>query len=77
MGGGVRFAVDPQLSSDGFAPDVNERFRSSVGPVVEVEYLFNPRLGLKLRAVSERYESKVGLPTVDGDHFGLMLNFYF
>ena len=77
VGGGVRFGVDPTLSSDGFAPDVDEHFRSSVGPVLEIEYLFNPRLGLKLRGVSERYESKEGLPTVNGDHVGLMLNFYF
>jgi hypothetical protein len=77
VGGGVRFAVDPTLSSDGFGADVDEHFRSSVGPVVEVEYLFNPRLGLKLRGVSERYKSKQGLPTVDGNHVGLLLNFYF
>ncbi len=77
IGGGMRWAVDPTLSSDGFAPDVDEHFRSSFGPVIEIEYLFNPRLGLKLRGVSERYKSKAGLPTVDGDHVGLMLNFYF
>lgn len=77
VGGGVRFTVDPTLSSDGFAPDVDENFRSSIGPVIEVEYLFNPRLGLKLRGVSERYKSKAGLSTVSGNHVGLMLNFYF
>ena len=77
IGGGVRFAVDPTLSSDGFAPDVDEHFRSAVGPVIELEYLFNRSIGLKLRGVSERYKSKEGLPTVNGDHIGLMVNFYF
>ena len=77
IGGGIRYAIDPTLSSDGFAPDVDEHFRSSVSPVVEIEYLFTPNLGLKLRAVNERYKSKIGLPTVDGDHVGLMLNYYF
>lgn len=77
IGGGVRYAIDPTLSSDGFAPDVDEHFRSSLSPVVELEYLFTPNLGLKLRAVNERYKSKVGLPTVDGDHVGLILNYYF
>jgi hypothetical protein len=77
LGGGIRYAIDPTLSSDGFAPDVDEHFRSSVAPVIEVEYLFTPRLGLKLRAVNERYKSKAGLPAVDGDHVGLVLNFYF
>ena len=77
IGGGIRYAIDPTLSSDGFAPDVDEHFSSSIAPVVEIEYLFNPHLGLKFRLVSERYKSKVGLPTVDGDHVGLMLNYYF
>jgi hypothetical protein len=77
IGGGVRFALDPTLSSDGYLSDRDEHFRTAVGPVLEVEYLFNPRLGLKLRGVSERYKSKVGLPTVDGDHVGVMVNFYF
>lgn len=77
IGGGIRYAIDPTLSSDGYAPDVDEHFRSSVSPVVEVEYLFTPHLGLKFRAVNERYKSKVGLPTVDGDHVGLIFNYYF
>jgi hypothetical protein len=77
VGGGIRYAIDPTLSSDGFAPDVDEHFRSSVSPVVEIEYLFTPNLGLKLRAVNERYKSKAGLPNVDGDHVGLILNYYF
>lgn len=77
IGGGVRWAVNPHLSSDGFAPTVDEDFSSSLGPVIEAEYLFNPRLGLKLRGVAERYKSKAGLPTVDGNHVGVMLNFYF
>ena len=77
IGGGLRVAVNPKLSSDGFAPDVEEHFRTAVGPVLEVEYLFTRQFGLKLRGVSERYKSKAGLPTVDGDHVGLIFNFYF
>lgn len=77
IGGGVRVALDPKLSSDGYAPDLEESFRTAVGPVLEIEYLFTPQLGLKLRGVSERYKSKAGLPTVNGDHVGLIFNFYF
>lgn len=77
IGGGVRFAVDPSLSSDGFSPVADEEFDSSVGPVIEVEYLFNPSIGVKLRGVAERYKSKSGLPTVSGNHIGLMFNYYF
>jgi hypothetical protein len=77
IGGGIRYAIDPTLSSDGYASGVNEHFNASVSPVVELEYLFTPHVGLKLRAVSERYKSKMGLPTVDGDHLGLIFNYYF
>ncbi len=77
IGGGIRYAIDPTLSSDGFASSVDEHFSSSVSPVVEIEYLFTPHMGLKLRAVNERYKSKIGLPTVDGDHLGLIFNYYF
>jgi len=76
-GGGLRVALNPRLSSDGYAPVTEEDFRTAVGGVVEVEYLFNPWLGLKLRGVFERYESKLNLPTVSGNHVGLVLNFYF
>ncbi|MEO8225008.1 MAG: outer membrane beta-barrel protein [Gammaproteobacteria bacterium] len=77
IGGGVRFALHPRLQSDGYAPDVDEDFKAAIGPVIEVEYLFNPSFGLKLRGVSERYRSKAGLPTVNGDHLGLFASFYF
>lgn len=77
IGGGIRYAIDPTLSSDGFVSDVHEHFTPSIAPVIEIEYLFTPHMGLKLRAVNERYKSKIGLPTVDGDHVGLIFNYYF
>ena len=51
----------------------NERFD---WPVV-AEYLFNPSLGLKVRGVFEQYRSKAGLPSVNGNQIGVVLNFYF
>ena len=77
IGGGARYAISPRLSSDRFGPDLDEDFRATIGAVIEVEYLFNHQLGLKLRGVTERYKSEIGLPTVSGDHIGLVLNFYF
>ncbi len=77
LGGGLRVALSPRLSSDGAAPYTDEDFETALGPVIEIEHRFNHWFGLKLRAVSERYKSKAGLPTVNGDHVGLFANFYF
>ncbi|NLD53849.1 MAG: hypothetical protein GX652_04215 [Burkholderiaceae bacterium] len=77
LGGGIRWAIDPKLTSKGYAPVADEDFDSSVGPVIEAEYLFNPSLGLKVRGVFEQYRSKAGLPSVNGNHIGVVLNFYF
>ena len=77
LGGGIRWALHPKLTSEGHAPVVDEDFDSAVGPVIEAEYLFNPSLGLKVRGVFEQYRSKAGLPSVNGNHIGVVLNFYF
>ncbi|MGE0313272.1 MAG: hypothetical protein AB7P21_16805 [Lautropia sp.] len=77
VGGGLRLALDPKLESDRGFFGADQRYETSLGPVLEIEYRFNRLLGLKLRGVVERYESKDGLPTVSGDHVGMFLNFYF
>ncbi len=77
VGGGVRLAIDPKLTSDRGFFGADQHYETAVGPVIEIEYRFNRLLGLKLRGVSERYKSKDGLPSVDGDHVGMFLNFYF
>ncbi|MGE0801369.1 MAG: hypothetical protein AB7G13_13515 [Lautropia sp.] len=77
VGGGARLVLNPRLRSDGDFPDVNERFKNALGGVVEVEYRFTDLIGLKLRGVAERYKSKQALPSADGNHVGLVMNFYF
>jgi hypothetical protein len=77
LGGGIRWAINPKLTSEGHSPVVDEDFDTAVGPVIEAEYLFNPSLGLKVRGVFEQYRSKAGLPSVNGNHIGVVLNFYF
>lgn len=77
VGGGLRVATNPTLRSDRDAAGVDEDFHTAVGPVLEIEHTFNPWLGLKLRGVAERYKSRVGLPTANGNHVGLLVTFYF
>lgn len=77
VGGGLRLALDPKLTSDRAYFGADQRYETSLGPVLEIEYRFNRLLGLKVRGVSERYKSKDNLPTISGDHVGVILNFYF
>ena len=77
VGGGVRVAFDPKLSSERAFFGADQNYETSIGPVFEIEYRFNRLLGLKARGVLERYKSEQNLPTVSGNHVGLVLNFYF
>ena len=77
LGAGAQFVNNPKLKGSGVASGVNQEYDSTVGFVVEGEYLFTPMFGLKLRGVSERYkESNTGV-SVNGNHIGLLFNVYF
>ncbi len=77
LGAGAQFVNNPKLKGSGVASGVNQEYDSTVGFILEGEYLFTPALGLKLRGVSEKFkESNTGLK-VNGNHFGLLFNFYF
>lgn len=77
FGGGVRVALSPRLYGDGDAASLSESFETAISPVLEAEYFFTPFQTAKFRVVRERYDSKDGLPTARGDHFGLLFNLYF
>ena len=76
LGGGVRLVNSPELKGDGIASGVNTKFDNTTGVILEGEYLFTPRFGLKLRAVSESYQPSGGGPKANGDHAGVYFNFY-
>ena len=78
-GGGLRYTLNPRLSGGGVARDVDIKFKRSLGPVVEVEFLPSniKWLGVKLRGVIERYKPRDGGESANGNHFGLFANFYF
>lgn len=76
-GGGLRYTLNPRLDFSGVVNDPDVRFKRSIGPVVEVEYLPIRWLGIKLRGVIERYKPRDGGESANGNHFGLFANFYF
>jgi hypothetical protein len=77
LGGGVEFVNSPKLSGRGAVGDFNVEFKNTAGLVLEGEYLFTPKFGMKARAASHRFELEGGRKKIDGSYFGLMLNYYF
>lgn len=76
-GGGLRYTLNPRLDGSGYYRDTDVKFKRSLGPVIEVEFLPLNWMGIKLRGVFERYEPRDGGPKAKGDHVGLFANFYF
>ena len=75
-GGGLRYVTNTSLGdSIGSGYEVN--FKDTTSPVAEIEYLYSPRIGFKLRYVNDKFkEERSGAP-VKGDHVGLLVNAYF
>lgn len=76
IGGGARFVNDARVSGSGVLSGVEVDYGSTTGAVIEGEYLVMPNIGLKLRAVSERYTPSAGGPSADGNHIGFYFNWY-
>ena len=80
LGGGLRKALNARFETSGDAsqdfPDFN--MRSSIGFVLQGEYLFNEHMSLFVRYVDESYKSNrlVG-GEVDGNHGGLGFTYRF
>jgi hypothetical protein len=83
IGAGVRKAVGATLGGSGVGNIGTVDFDSSLGTVVECEFLTRHRrhgqFGLSLRYVSENFTANgmAGAPTVNGDHFGFGMSWYF
>lgn len=77
LGAGAQIVSSAKLAGSGVASAVAVDFRSSTGALLEAEYLFTPSLGAKLRFVSHTYKPKGSGISVDGNHVGLMLGYYF
>jgi opacity protein-like surface antigen len=77
LGGGVQLVNGPELKGSGVASNVHIEFDNATGAILEGEYLFTPHIGLKVRYVSEKFEVKGTDVKADGNHLGVMLNYYF
>ncbi len=78
MGGGVRHATNIRLKSSGvLGSGFNTNFDNSTGGLVEVEYMFSPQSGMKVRYAQESYKASGYTGKLDGNHVGLFGNFYF
>jgi hypothetical protein len=75
-GGGLRYVTNTTLVVRA-AGDRDVQFKDTTSAVAEIEYLFSPRVGFKLRYVNDNFkEERSGAP-VKGDHVGVLVNAYF
>jgi hypothetical protein len=77
VGAGARYASSPKLKGSGVGSGVYGKFDNAVGAIVEAEYFYSERMGVKMRVVSEKYKFAYTGESVDGNHVGLLANFYF
>ncbi len=77
LGAGAQIVNSAKLAGSGVASGVHVDFDGSTGALVEGEYFFSPSLGAKARFVANKFKPKGGGTSVDGNHFGLMLSYYF
>ena len=78
IGGGARYVSSVELSSSGAGSGAgNFEFKNTLSPVIEAEYMMNPKLGFKVRYVSEKFEEKTSSQKIDASHIGLFGTYYF
>lgn len=77
LGAGAQFVNGPELKGSGVASNINAKYDSTTGVILEGEYLFSSKLGAKLRYVSEKFKPQNSNTKIDGSHIGLMMSFYF
>ena len=76
VGGGLRYVTGVRFRSSGAGDIGDYKFKDTSSPVAEIEYLFSPRMGLKLRYVNDEFKEKGYGGKVKGDHVGIFANFY-
>lgn len=74
FGGGARFINSAKIDSRGVLSGARFDFDSTVGAVLEGEWMITPMMGLKLRYVSEKYKAP-GV-SADGNHGGIYFSVY-
>ena len=77
VGGGLRYVTGASLRANGVADIGDHEFKNTTSGVAEIEYLYAPRLGFKLRYVSDRFTFRHLPGSIGGQHVGALANFYF
>lgn len=77
IGGGARLNTNAKLAGSGVAGGYDDKFDSSVGAVVEAEWMMNANVGIKFRGVKEDYTLSGTNAKFKGDHLAALVNFYF
>lgn len=76
VGGGLRYVTGVKFRSSGAGDIGDYKFKDTTSAVAEIEYLFSPRMGLKLRYANDEFKEKYYGGKVKGDHVGIFANFY-
>jgi len=80
MGGGLRKSLDAHVDSSGVVSGFDSTFKSKLAYVIEGEYFPWQRFGIKVRAVSEKFDGESGTyrgKRYDGSHGGIYGVYYF
>ncbi len=77
LGGGLQHASSPKVSGSGVLGNFNGDFKASTALVLECEYMFGEKLGVKGRFVGHKFKAANGAGSVNGEHFGVLMNYYF
>lgn len=77
VGAGIRVPLRARYEETGDAGNFDARFNTRVSPLIEVEWLVIPSVGIKLRGMHEVYKVDGSSQKVDGNSFGLSASYYF
>lgn len=77
IGAGARYVSNAKLKASGNAGHGHVDFDNAVGALIEAEYMISPKAGVKMRIVSEKYETTIDKYKVDGNHVGGFFSYYF
>ena len=76
VGGGLRYVTGVKFRSSGAADIGDYAFKDTTSAVAEIEYLYAPNMGVKLRYVNDEFKEKTWGGKVKGDHVGIFASFY-
>jgi hypothetical protein len=79
LGAGARFDERVKLTGTGSVAGLNQDFENASGAVAEIEYLIEPDVGIKFRAVNENFKVSTDgySKTYNGNQAAIMVTIYY